>query len=105
MEQGDACNERGKRGQGREKEQSNALCLHGIDSDSNILSQHIVTGVSCEPQNRTGLDLYHKWCRGPKKWHVRALVRRPYTCAQCNCKCEGVGTGGVWGVVRAGVFP
>ena len=64
-----------------------ALVLHGNDNNSDIVSQDIVVAGLAEPQDHIGAqDLYHKWRSGQKTWHVCALIRPPYTYAQCNCK-------------------
>ena len=43
--------------------------------------------VPTEGHNHSGAqDVYHEWRSGQRKWHVCALIRPPYTCAQCNCK-------------------
>ena len=68
MEQGEACKEMGKRGQGGKKEQSDVLYLHGNDSDSDTVSQDTVPAISSQPQDLTMVThLYHQWHIGQKK--------------------------------------
>ena len=87
MERGDTCDERGRRGRGTAKGQGSALLLLGNDSDSDILSQGTATALPTEGHDHSGAkDVYHEWHSGQKRWHVCALIRPPYTCAQCKCK-------------------
>ena len=87
MEQGDTWDESGSRGRGTSKGQGSPLVLHGNDSDSDIVSQGIATAVPTDGHDHSGShDLYHEWRSGQKKLHVCALIRPPYTYAQCNCK-------------------
>ena len=63
----------------------NALLLHGNVGDSDILSQGIAAVVLADASDHNGAHrVHHEWCSGQTKWHVCALIRPPYTCAQCN---------------------
>ena len=85
IERGDTRDERGRRGRGTTKGQGSALVLHGNYNDSNILSQGIASAAPTEGHDHSGAqDVYHEWHNGQKKGHVCALIRPPYTCAQCN---------------------
>ena len=72
--EGEACKEKGKRGLGGKKEQSDALCLHGNDSDSNMRHKTPPPHFLLSPKTNYGAKCLPGCVMGQKKWHVCALV-------------------------------